>query len=225
MKKIAIAITASIVLIIAAVVANDIYHAYSDYSDSSTIPNWQQCSIKYRTQYCSIGENQNWMAFFDTRGNTITYVGAINSNFSPVVTSALKLHPKAIALGISSSGGDINAAVKVAAELNKRHMTVLAVDKCASACSVLWSASDLRDLAPGTRIGFHAGRAAYLIPRTIKRLFNISGPVDVYSIYKKAGFTDAEIRTFMETPHTGMFWLKEQQLNTKLTARAQAGAT
>ena len=225
MKKIAISITASIVLIVAAIVGSDIYSAYSDYSDSSKLPNWRQCSSKYPTQYCSRGENGKWVAFFDTRGNTISYVGEINSNFSPVVTSALKLHPKAIALGISSSGGDINAAVKVAAELNRKHMTVLAVDKCASACSVLCSASDLRDLAPSARIGFHAARAAYLIPRTIKKIFKIPGPVDVYSVYKKAGFTDAEIRTFTETPHTGMLWLKEQQLNTKLTARDQGGAT
>ena len=217
--------TASVVLIVAAVVANDIYSAYSDYLDSSKLPNWQQCSSKYSTRYCSIGEDEKWMAFFDTRGNTINYVGEIDSNFSPVVTSALRLHPKAIALSISSSGGDINSAVKAAAELNRKNMTVLAVDKCASACSVLWSASDLRDLAPNARIGFHAARAAYLIPRTIKRLFQIPGPVDVYSIYKKAGFTDAEIQAFMDTPHTRMLWLKEQQLNTKLTARGQNGAT
>ena len=67
-------------------------------------------------------------------------------------------HPEIETLELSSTGGDLFAALDMASVLIDFGINTFVQSECSSACTLVFLAGSDRTLAPGGRLGFHSGR-------------------------------------------------------------------
>lgn len=90
---------------------------------------------------------------------TLEFTGPIAFGVTRRVRAVLDAYPSITTLRLTSPGGRVVEARDLSALIARRGLTTVAVDNCASACTVLFMAGEERLLAPTSTLGFHRYRS------------------------------------------------------------------
>ncbi|HET6396715.1 MAG TPA: hypothetical protein VFF91_07740 [Pseudoxanthomonas sp.] len=141
----------------------------------------------------------------------LLYTGRIGADFHAYLAAALDAHPEAQTLVVSSLGGVLNPALQAARTLNARGITVRAAGRCASACAMLWVASERRQVEDGTVLGLHSSRTAAVSAAVESAIAGHIGRQKT-ALLGHAGFPPQVIDRALSTPADRMYWLKARDL-------------
>lgn len=131
-------------------------------------------------------------------GTVLEFYGSFVPGVAPDFEAAIANQRDLRVVHFESPGGDLLAAVQVAAMIQKRGLTTYAGHLCASACTVAFLGGRERWIAPGAQLGFHQAHAT-------------SGPSEagnkfLRQFYEKLGTPPAFVDRVMRTAPTDL-WL------------------
>jgi len=138
--------------------------------------------------------------------------GRIGPRFAASVQAALDAHPDTRVLVVRSRGGLLHEARKVAALLNARGIAIRADGRCASACAVLWAATDAREMTADARLGLHRSRWPVPLPAPLRAFAEKRSDRANVRTFLEAGFSAALSRRAAETPSSSMYWISALEL-------------
>jgi len=138
--------------------------------------------------------------------------GRIGSRFAASVQAALDAYPATRVLVVRSRGGLLHEARKVAALLNARGIAIRADGRCASACAVLWAATDARELTPGARLGLHRSKWPVPLPAPLRVLAEKRSDRANVRTFLAAGFSPELAARAAQTPSSSMYWIGAREL-------------
>ena len=120
------------------------------------------------------------------QGDQAVFTGELTHAVEDKLTPMLK-NLKVVRLVLSSNGGLILPALRLAKLVHERHLFVVAIGQCDSACAILLAAGGERAITPVTQVGFHSGTVEGFAPGELPN----NHDEDKY--YKGAGLTEAMI--------------------------------
>lgn len=146
--------------------------------------------------------------------------GRIGPRFAAKVRVALDAHPGTRVLVVRSRGGLLHEARKLAAMLNARGIAVRVDGGCASACAVLWAATDAREMTAGSRLGLHRSRGPRAMPAPLRAWLEKRTDRAMVRTFLGAGFPQALAAHAAQTPSSSMFWIGARELQHEQVAFA-----
>lgn len=144
--------------------------------------------------------------------NALRVTGSIEPGFSDTVQAALMAHPQARVLIVHSRGGLLHEARKLAAVLNARGVAIRAEGRCASACAVLWAATDARELTRDARLGLHRSKWSVSLPALLRAWWERRSDRANVRTFLDAGFSPALASRAAQTPSSSMYWVDAREL-------------
>ncbi len=107
-------------------------------------------------------------------------------------------------------GGNVHAAVSIGNEIRARGWSTLVPPNtdCASACALIWLSGDLRMMAEGARIGFHA----LSVRKNGVYMETHDRDVDLHRWLTDLGYTEDTTATIVNTPAALVRWLDPIEL-------------
>jgi hypothetical protein len=93
--------------------------------------------------------------------------GSFSATLPPALADVLSSAPTAQTVRLESPGGDLRAALAVAAMIRAHGLDTYVGRLCASACTLAFLGGRHRFPAPAARLGFHQGSAAGLLPERL----------------------------------------------------------
>lgn len=144
--------------------------------------------------------------------SALQVTGRIGPRFAASVQAALDAHPATRVLVVRSRGGLLHEARKVAALLNARGIAIRADGRCASACAVLWAATDARELTADARLGLHRSKWPVPLPAPLRAFAEKRSDRANVRTFLDAGFSPALARRAAETPSSSMYWIGALEL-------------
>jgi len=151
-------------------------------------------------------------------GDALHVTGRIGSRFAASVQAALDAHPATRVLVVRSRGGLLHEARKVAALLNARGIAIRADGRCASACAVLWAATNARELTPDARLGLHRSKWPVPLPALLRAFAEKRSDRANVRTFLAAGFSPALAQRAARTPSSTMFWVGARELEVEQVA-------
>lgn len=145
--------------------------------------------------------------------------GSIEPGFADSVQAALVSHPDARLLIVHSRGGLLHEARELAAMLNARHIAIRAEGRCASACAVLWAATDRRQLTSDARLGLHRSRSSRRFA-WLRAWFERRSDRANVRTFIAAGFPPELASRAARTPSSSMYWVDAEELQRERVAFA-----
>ncbi|WP_166208822.1 hypothetical protein [Cognatiluteimonas telluris] len=145
-------------------------------------------------------------------GHALLVRGSIEAGFADTVRAALATHPQVDVLIVRSRGGLLHEARKLAVVLNARGIKLRAEDRCASACAVMWAATQRRELATGARLGLHRSKWAVHLPGPLRAWVERRNDRANVRTFLDAGFSPALALRAAQTPSSSMYWVDARQL-------------
>ena len=139
--------------------------------------------------------------------DALQVTGRIGPHFSSRVQAALDAWPATRVLIVRSRGGRIAEARKLAALLNARGIAVRADGRCASACAVLWAATNAREMTIDSRLGLHRSKWPVPLPAPLRAWAEKRSDRAIVQTFLDAGFSPELARRAAETPSSSMFWV------------------
>jgi len=152
--------------------------------------------------------------------NALRVTGSIEAGFSDAVQAALVAHPAARVLIVHSRGGLLHEARELADVLNARGIAIRAEGRCASACAVLWAATDARELAPDARLGLHRSKWSVSLPAPLRAWVERRNDRANVRTFLDAGFSPALASRAARTPSSSMYWVDALELKRERVAFA-----
>ena len=146
--------------------------------------------------------------------------GSIEPGFSHQVQAALVAHPDTRVLIVRSRGGLLHEARLLAAVLNARGIAIRADGRCASACAVLWAATDARELTADARLGLHRSKWSVRLPRVLRAMVERRNDRANVRTFLDAGFSPALASHAAQTPSSSMYWVDAHDLQRERVAFA-----
>lgn len=144
--------------------------------------------------------------------------GKIGPRFSANVQAALDAHPDTRVLIVRSRGGRLVEARKVAALLNARGIAIRADGRCASACAVLWAATDAREMTADSRLGLHRSHWPVPLPAPLRAWAEKRHDRANVRVFLDAGFSPEVAARAAQTPSSGMYWIGALELKQERVA-------
>jgi hypothetical protein len=144
--------------------------------------------------------------------------GRIGPRFAASVQAALDAHPATHVLVIRSRGGLLHEARKVAALLNTRGVAIRADGRCASACAVLWAATDARELTADARLGLHRSKWPVPLPALLRVFAEKRSDRANVRTFLEAGFPPELASRAAQTPSSSMYWIGALELKQERVA-------
>lgn len=144
--------------------------------------------------------------------NALRVSGSIEAGFSDRVQAALAAQPGVRVLIVHSRGGLLSEARKLAAVLNARRIAIRAEGRCASACAVLWAATDARQLTADARLGLHRSKWSVALPARIRAWWERRSDRANVRTFIAAGFPPALASRAAQTPSSSMYWVDAREL-------------
>ena len=138
--------------------------------------------------------------------------GKISDGFEQQMRSAIDQNPKIRLVVIESPGGLSLEAKRTAKLLNEHHISIRAGGRCASACALLWAATDSRQLSPTSRIGLHSGRAKKVAPALLEGAASRARTNISNDMLRRAGFSERLIARGNSVPVSEVLWLTPSDL-------------
>jgi hypothetical protein len=145
-------------------------------------------------------------------GQALEVRGSIEAGYADRVQAALAEHPEANMLIVRSRGGVLHEARKLAAVLNARGITLRAEGRCASACAVMWAATQRRELASDAKLGLHRSKWTVHLPAPVRAWAERRSDRANVRTFLKAGFSPALAWRAAQTPSSSMYWVDAGQL-------------
>jgi ATP-dependent protease ClpP protease subunit len=110
---------------------------------------------------------------------------------------------------LNSPGGNIIAAVRIGGVIRnkKLHTVVIAKDRCASACGLIWLGGTQRTIEPTGSVGFHA---SYQIKDGIKRESGQSNAI-IGAYLNSLGLSLEAVLFVTQSPPNKITWLSESE--------------
>lgn len=140
--------------------------------------------------------------------------GRFGGDLESQLRAWLDRYPRTQVLVVSSPGGLRWQALKVAALVNARGITVRIEGRCASACALLWAAADSREMTFDSRLGLHGSRLpAWLpLPAGVHDWIVAYNDRQTDRVLREAGFPQRLIQQGQRTPPTAMSWYDAAEL-------------
>jgi len=138
--------------------------------------------------------------------------GRIGPRFAASVQAALDAYPGTRVLIVHSRGGLLHEARKVAALLNARGIAIRADGRCASACAVLWAATDAREMTADARLGLHRSTWHAPLPAPLRAWSEKRSDRANVRVFLDAGFSPELAARAAQTPSSGMYWIGALEL-------------
>ena len=138
--------------------------------------------------------------------------GRITDGFEAEMQLAIARNPKLKRVEIDSRGGLNLEARRTAKLLNEHNISIRVVGTCASACVLLWAATNQRELMPSARLGIHAGRPNKKAPGPLEILASRTRKKIADDMLHHAGFPDQLIAKGHEVPNNSILWLTPNEL-------------
>lgn len=138
--------------------------------------------------------------------------GTMAPGFYAGVRDAVAAHPDTRVLIVRSRGGRLSEARKVAALLNARGIAMRVDGRCASACAVLWAASDTREMTADSRLGLHRSHWPVPLPAPLRSWWEQRSDRANVQVFLDAGFSPDVARRAAQTPSGSMFWIGALEL-------------
>jgi hypothetical protein len=151
-------------------------------------------------------------------GDALHVTGRIGSRFAASVQAALDAYPATRVLVVRSRGGLLHEARKVAALLNARGIAIRADGRCASACAVMWAATNARELTPDARLGLHRSKWPVPLPALLRAFAEKRSDRANVRTFLAAGFSPALAQRAARTPSSTMFWVGARELEVEQVA-------
>lgn len=147
-------------------------------------------------------------------GHALVVRGPIGAEFESRFRAALKQYPQARVVIASGPGGMRGPALRVAALINERGMTVRVAGRCASACALLWASAQSREMTPASRLGLHRSRLpeSVVLPAPVERHLVARNDRQTDRVLREAGFSDYLIAQGNRAPPTSMSWFTPVEL-------------
>lgn len=108
---------------------------------------------------------------------------------------------------LTSPGGRVREAEKMAEALKRHGQASRAVGTCASACTLVFLAGSPRQLASGARLGFHRAST-----RTYNPVFDELANQQLAGTYRSLGLPQTMIETTLRTPSYSMWFVPREDL-------------
>jgi hypothetical protein len=108
---------------------------------------------------------------------------------------------------LASPGGRVREAEKMAAALKQHGHASRAVGTCASACTLVFLAGNPRQLAPGSRLGFHRASTG-----TFNPVFEELANQQLAVTYRDLGLPQSMIDTTLRTPSRSIWFAPREEL-------------
>jgi hypothetical protein len=142
--------------------------------------------------------------------------GVVGSRFEADVRRALDADPAIRRLVISGPGGIRAQALRVAELANARGITVRVAGRCASACALLWAASNSREMTYDSGLGLHRSGLdpSLALPDGVRASLMARNDRQTDDVLRHAGFPERVIATGAATPATSMSWFSPYELRT-----------
>jgi hypothetical protein len=137
----------------------------------------------------------------EASGETLTLVGAITVGTGDRFERSLSQAPRVKLVRLSSPGGRILEAQRIAAAIRRRKLDTRVDDLCASACTFVLLAGANRTANEDARIGFHQPSFPGLTPEQ-----NAGAIEAMRSAYRRAGIEDGFVRRAMTTPAVSIWY-------------------
>lgn len=154
------------------------------------------------------------------QAHALRVTGSIEAGFSQQVEAALAAHPDTRVLIVRSRGGLLHEARLLAAALNAHGIAIRAEGRCASACAVLWAATDARELSADARLGLHRSKWSVPLPRMLRAMVERRSDRANVRTFLDAGFSPALARRAAQTPSSSMYWIDARELERQRVAFA-----
>ena len=142
----------------------------------------------------------------------VVVVGTIDDQFTNRLVAALDTSRALHTVVIESNGGLQSQARQAAKQLNRRGLTIRVIGRCASACALLWAATDKRELRVGATIGLHASRPLRELPSLVEEYATDRRARMTAESLRHAGFSEALIARGLATPYSSVLWLTPVEL-------------
>jgi hypothetical protein len=144
--------------------------------------------------------------------HALRVTGSIEAGFAARVEAALMAHPETRVLIVHSRGGLLHEARQLARILNAHRVAIRAEGRCASACAVLWAATDARQLTADARLGLHRSKWLVALPRPLRALIERRNDRANVRTFLDAGFSPALASHAARTPSSSMYWVDADDL-------------
>jgi len=108
---------------------------------------------------------------------------------------------------LSSPGGRVREAERMASALKERHQEARAVGTCASACTLVFLAGQPRQLAPEGQLGFHRASTG-----TYNPVFEELANQELAKTYRSLGLPQPMIDKTLDTPPHRMWFVPREEL-------------
>jgi len=154
------------------------------------------------------------------QAHALRVTGSIEAGFSQQVQAALAEHPETRLLIVRSRGGLLHEARLLAAVLNAHRIAIRAEGRCASACAVLWAATDARELSADARLGLHRSRWSVRLPKMLRAIIERRSDRANVRTFLDAGFSPALALRAAQTPSSSMYWVDARELERQRVAFA-----
>jgi hypothetical protein len=145
-------------------------------------------------------------------GQALEVRGSIEAGYADRVQAALAANPQASLLIVRSRGGLLHEARRLAGLLNARGITLRAEGHCASACAVMWAATQRRELASGAKLGLHRSKWTVHLPAPLRAWAERRSDRANVRTFLKAGFSPDLAWRAARTPSSSMYWVDAGQL-------------
>lgn len=93
-----------------------------------------------------------------TDGRSLTLAGSLELGITDHLRDQLKAYPDVDRIILSSTGGNIYEARGLANIIRQNNLNTLVIAECSSACTTVFIGGAKRQLAPGSKLGFHQYR-------------------------------------------------------------------
>lgn len=153
---------------------------------------------------------------FDARPGeqTVIVSGAIDAHFDRELRAWLDRYPHTRTLVVRSPGGLRAPALRAAALLDRRRITMRVDGRCASACALMWAAVDAREMTPRSSLGLHSSHlpGAGPLPDSVKQRLIARNDRHTDRVLRGAGFSARIVEIGARTPPTTMSWFSPDEL-------------
>lgn len=140
-------------------------------------------------------------------GKTLHLAGKINSGITTAFKEAIKKHPAAKTVVLSSNGGMIIEGLALANVIRKHGLNTHSEFVCASACTFAFLAGKERSIAPTASIGFHqSSKPSLFAAANNDSPKYVAGDEVMRTVYADAGLDAPFIDTALKTPPTDMWF-------------------
>jgi hypothetical protein len=136
--------------------------------------------------------------------------GEIGFGSYKALERAINMKPKLTLVEVAGPGGYVYEGMEMAQLLQRNHMDTVAIDKCASACTLLLAAGGERYLGSEAKVGFHRSGIDYFKPSTAWTRTDYQ----IADYYRSRDAADDFIKQALDTPFNSIWYPEHGQLFT-----------